>query len=116
LGGGTGLSFPVVGVPLTAILNFNLNNGVTNDQVTLTAGTSYAIEFWNRVPTFDANAFTWMRSSNPDPGGQAFAKKDTDDVRTSRNTIAANRLAGGSPRTFALALYGTTAATALIGD
>jgi hypothetical protein len=116
LGAGLGLPFSVAGIPSTSILNFNLTNSATNDQVTLTAGTSYAVEFWNRVPTFDADAYTWMRSSNPDPGGQTFAKQDTNNSSTSRNAIAANGFAGGAPRICALALYGAAAALVLIGD
>jgi hypothetical protein len=46
----------------------------------------------------------WYKSATADPGGQGFAKPDTT-FTVSRNTLAANGLAGGAPRTFDIALY-----------
>jgi PEP-CTERM motif len=85
---------------------FNLSNGpTTNDQPTLNAGTSYALEFW--VPVAASNALTFYRNggSPPDSGGQMMGSHSATDFSTSRNTIAALGLAGGSPRTGAVALY-----------
>ena len=99
LGGGTGLPFFINGVPSTSIVNFTLDNTGTTDQVTLTAGTSYAVEFWNVTDPYSNTPFTWMRTPNAtisDPGGQGFAHPNTTDFATSRNTIAANGQAGGA--------------------
>jgi PEP-CTERM motif len=114
LGGGSGLPFAVGGFSSTSLINFTLNNTGTTDKVTLNANTSYAVEFWNNAPTFDVNSLTWMRSAIADPGGQAFANKNTGSA--SRNTITANGLAGGAPRVFQIALYGAVAAAGVTGD
>jgi hypothetical protein len=90
----------------TRQIRLDLSNGPSsNDQPTLTAGTSYAVEFW--VPANATTSFFWDRNggSPADPGGQMFAKNNATDFGTSRNTIAAAGLAGGSPRIAAVALY-----------
>src|SRR5262249_26331170 len=87
-------------------ISFNLSNGPnSNDNPTLTAGTSYAVEFW--VPTALTNGFIWDRNagSPADPGGQLMGAHNPTDFSTSRNTIAALGLAGGAPRIGAVALY-----------
>ena len=120
LGGGNGFSFGVNGIPAVTgrgtIINFTLDNNGTSDLVTLNAGTSYAVELWNRTSPYVQNTFTWVRNSVADPNGQAFAKNSSVDFSTSRNTLAANGVAGGAPRTFQLALYGTVPVVALTGD
>src|SRR5262249_40693349 len=107
LGGGSGLPFTSGGISGSSIANFTLDNTTTNDQVTLNAGVSYAVELWNQTNSYNANALTWNRNSTADPGGQGFAKQNTTNA-ASRNTLAANGLAGGAPRVFQIALYGTT--------
>ena len=106
LGGGSGLPFTSGGVTSTALINFTLDNTGTTDKVTLNAGTSYAVELWNQTSPFSQNALTWDRSAIADPGGQGFAQVNTTNA-ASRTTLAANSLAGGAPRVFQVALYGT---------
>jgi len=102
LGGGSGLSFAFPGFSGTDIITLNLSNGpTTDDQPTLTAGTTYALEAWEPAGT---TTMFWFRSSNADPGGQAFSSDDAS-LGVSRNTLNANGQAGGAPRTFAMALY-----------
>ena len=116
LGNGAGLAFSSGGTSNNDFLTFTLDNGATNDNITLAAGTSYAIEFWNlsqSVPgTYSATQMTWERSANQDLGGQMFAASDTLINPTAsskttglRETISEEGLAGGAPRTGAIALY-----------
>jgi hypothetical protein len=106
LGGGSGLAYSSGGVSSTSIINFTLDNTGTSDQVTLAAGTQYAIELWNQATPYGNTPITWIRNAVGDPGGQGFAKPNTTNT-ASRNTLAANGQAGGAPRVFQIALYGT---------
>jgi len=130
LGGGAGLPFNSVGISGSEFAIFSLDNGVTNDNIVLTAGTTYAIEFWNLSaadPTdfpsgYNSNEMTWNRNADVDPGGGMFGGHDTllngsDTSLTTglRGTISEEGLAGGAPRTGALALYGTVPEPATLG-
>jgi hypothetical protein len=121
LGGGNGLSYSSAGSGSGVFLAFNFNNGSTNDNVTLAAGTSYAVEFWNQSETtgagYNVNEMTWLRNgaSPSDPGGQGFGGEDTlltssaSSLTTGlRGTLAQMGFAGGSPRTFGIALYSSS--------
>jgi hypothetical protein len=119
LGGGSGLPFSSGGTSNNDFITFTLDNGTTNDNITLAGGTSYAIEFWNlsqSVPgTYSSTQMTWERSANQDLGGQMFAASDTLINPTAssaatglRETISEEGLAGGAPRTGAIALYPAT--------
>ncbi len=104
----TGLFFNFPGFTGQKVMTFNLSNGPTsNDQVTLTAGTTYALEMW--VPTAESNIFFWGRAGAApfDTGGQMMGTTDASDFTHSRNSLAALSLAGG-PRTGGLALYAAT--------
>jgi hypothetical protein len=104
LGGGSGLNITGGGSGSTAKqINFPLTNGTTNDRITLTGGTQYALEFY--MPSAAVTELTWQRSTVADPGGQGFGSHDATNGSVSRNTLAAQGYAGGAPRTFALALY-----------
>jgi hypothetical protein len=99
-GNGAGLSF-TIGTTAEVQSEFTLNNGTTSDLVALTAGHTYALEFW--TPSADTqNGFLWYRGSTADPGGEGMT---TGDSTTARITLASAGLAGGAPRTFADALY-----------
>jgi PEP-CTERM motif len=103
-GNGAGLSFTI---STTAEVQsvFTLNNGTTSDLVPLTAGHTYALEFW--TPAVDTqNGFLWYRGSTADPGGEGMASGDSSAARV---TLASAGLAGAAPRTFADALYAATA-------
>jgi hypothetical protein len=94
--GGNGLTFNFNGFGDTEVVTFTLTNGPnSNDQIALTAGQQYAIEFWEG----SANTLFWYRSGTADPYGQAFGTKDSTTARTTLNALG---LAGGAPRTFAV--------------
>jgi len=125
LGNGAGLPFSSSGVANNDFLTFSLNSATTNDNITLAAGTTYAIEFWDlsqAVPGTYGSSMTWMRSSNVDPGGGMFAGSDTLINPTAsskttglRETISEEGLAGGAPRTGAIALYAAVPEPATLG-
>jgi hypothetical protein len=115
LGGGAGLSFnnPAQG---QAELSFVLDNIGTSDQVTLTAGRMYSLEYW--TPVGATNGIVWFRGGAVALDGQMMTSCDATGVGTNASTINANftqqdlRItiasagqAGGAPRTAALALY-----------
>jgi hypothetical protein len=102
LGGGAGLNFTFPGFTGNQVVTFDFDTVGTNDQPTLTAGTSYAVELW----TANGSIMTWLRNggSPADPGGQMMGTKNPTLNSGSRNTIAALGLAGGSPRIAAVAL------------
>jgi len=103
LGNGNGLSFTNNGVAGEDQVLFNLSSGpLTQDQIVLGARHTYTVEFW--TPT--SGGFSWYRSSNVDPGGEAMGGHDSS-LGVARPTINSLGLAGAYPRTFALALYGT---------
>jgi len=117
LGGGSGLGFSSAGSASGKFLAFNFNNATTNDQVTLAAGTSYAVEFWNQSSAYNSNELTWLRNggSPTDPGGQMFGSHNTINSATAsstsnglRGTIAQMGLAGSAPRDAAIALYSSS--------
>jgi hypothetical protein len=101
LGSGNGLTFTDP-IPGERQVIFNLS---TPDSIVLGAGHSYAIEIWSPA---SVNAVTWNRGgATPlDPGGQGMGSQDAS-FTVSRTTISTLGL-GGNPRTFGLALYGTT--------
>ncbi len=106
VGAGVGLSFfnPVAATRQTI---FTLSTGPnTQDQIVLGSNHTYAVEIW--TPAGGAG-LTWMRlpaDSPLDVGGQGMGSHDAD-FGTARLTITSLGLAGGAPRTLALALYGT---------
>jgi hypothetical protein len=119
LGGGSGLPFSSNGLSGGAFLAFNVNNGVTSDQVTLNGGTMYAVEFWDNTNQTSYTQFpiTWFRNGGvpADPGGQMFGSKNiinnpsaSDTTTGLRGTIAQMGLAGSSPRIGAIALYSSS--------
>jgi hypothetical protein len=73
----------------------------------LTAGHTYALEFW--TPTSGANAgnFNWFRGGAVATDGQMMGTHNATDFSTSRNTIASLGLAGAAPRTASLAVFGS---------
>jgi hypothetical protein len=75
------------------------------DQVTLTAGNTYALELW--TPTTGgttAGNLNWYRGGAVATDGQMMGSHDFSSS-VSRNTIAALGLAPGAPRTGSLALW-----------
>lgn len=113
LGGGSGDTFTTTANSETEG-DFSLSAG---DQPTLIAGDIYALEFL--IPFNGAtglytgnnggSSYILYRDSVADPGGQGMGDHDTnlDD----RLTLTSEGLAGGAPRTFYLALYGTATPT-----
>ena len=100
-GNGSGLAFTNIATANSEQEFFVLDNGgVSQDSVVLSAGHTYAVEFWE---TGGAN---WYRVVPADSGGQAMGSKNSA-LTVARNTITSLGLAGGAPRTFVLALYGT---------
>jgi hypothetical protein len=98
LGNGNGLSFPFPGYSGEQVVTFDLTNGNnSDDQIALTAGQQYALEFWEG----SASTLFWDRSGTADPYGQAFGTADSTTARTTLNALG---LAGGAPRTFGLSL------------
>jgi hypothetical protein len=111
LGGGNGLWFNTSALPGQSQILFSLTTGPnTDDQIVLGTNHTYAIELWD--PTTGsgsgttAGTFTWNRFSGADPGGQAMGSHDSS-LGVARLTITSLGLAGGAPRTFCLALYGS---------
>jgi hypothetical protein len=93
----------------TSQVLYNLTFGpFTYDQVVLSAGHTYSFEIW--TPT-TGGGFTWDRNSTADSGGQGMGSHDAS-LATNRVTINSLGLAGGAPRTFTLALYGTPTSAA----
>ncbi len=85
---------------------FALTNGPTSsDQVMLTNGHTYALEFWSPV-SGTANAFLVYKSATADAGGQEMGSHDAQAA--ARLTLVSLGQAGGAPRTFAIALYSAT--------
>jgi hypothetical protein len=115
LGGGTGLSFGwnpgAVAAGHAWLAQIYLDDG---DQVPLTSGQTYALEFW--ASSTSSNNFVWNRAgASGDPGGQMFGAHNSNQankVLTSgmRATIDQEGLAGGAPRNASLALYNSTIA------
>jgi len=90
-----------------------LGNGPnTQDQVVLSTNHTYALEFW--VPKTGTGNMLWTRNSVADPGGQGMGSTD-QRLTASRITLNALGDAGGTPRTFMTALFGspTTAAASV---
>jgi PEP-CTERM motif len=113
LGNGNGEPFNFFGFSDTEDMGFSLTQGPNiNDQITLTAGTTYAIEFWeptaltNTANGTPATTLYWWRETGAPllNDGQAFSAPDAG-LGLSRQTLTANGQAGGAPRTFAVALY-----------
>jgi hypothetical protein len=101
LGGGNGLALSNILAGTDQVL-YNLSTGPNSqDQVVLGAGHIYAFEIWT-----PAGGFSWSRNSVADAGGQAMGSHDAN-LSVARLTISSLGLAGGAPRTFALALYGS---------
>jgi hypothetical protein len=110
LGGGSGLAFTFNGFSGQKVVDFSLTtapNGQTagddtvNDQITLTAGNSYALEFWNA----QNSTFYWGRTgANASADGELFGATDAN-VTVTRTTTANLGLTSG-PRPGAVELYG----------
>jgi hypothetical protein len=116
-GGGSGLAFTVTTAGEQQYI-FSLSNGGTSDQITLTAGNTYALEIWTPA-TVGQNNFQWYRAGVVATDGQMMGSHDASSG-VSRNTLAALGLAGGAPRTGSLALFAATpvpepASVALMG-
>ncbi|HEX3720974.1 MAG TPA: hypothetical protein VH595_23735 [Verrucomicrobiae bacterium] len=86
------------------VIYIGLQNGPNtyDDQVVLASNHTYAVEV--SVPT--TSQLYWGRNSAADPGGQGMGSANSAPDAT-RTTINALGLAGGAPRTFMLALYGS---------
>ncbi|MGD0260586.1 MAG: hypothetical protein ABSD29_12270 [Verrucomicrobiota bacterium] len=110
LGNGNGLSLSNTLAGTDQVL-YNLSEGPhTLDQVVLGANHTYAVEIW--TPT--GSGFNWQRNggSPVDPGGEALASHDAS-LTVPRVTLnQCGGLAGGAPRFFALALYGSPTSAA----
>jgi hypothetical protein len=103
LGNGNGLTLSNTLAGTDQVL-YNLSSGPnTQDQIVLGAGHTYAFEI--KTPT-TGGGFSWSRNSTPDPGGQGMGSHD-GSLSVARLTITSLGLAGGAPRTFAMALYGS---------
>jgi hypothetical protein len=103
LGNGSGISFTTA-TSGQLFWFFGLTNGPSgNDMVFLNTNHTYALEF--SVAAADQNNFIWYRNSVADPGGQGMGSHDI--VNSNRLTLSSLGLAGGAPRTFAVALYST---------
>jgi hypothetical protein len=89
------------------VLYLGLQNGPSTygDEVVLQSGHTYALEV--SVPT--GGGFDWFKGSTADTGGQAMGSTSAPNPAQSRLTITALGQAGGAPRTFAIALYGSVA-------
>jgi hypothetical protein len=111
LGNGKGEAFNFYGFGDTEDVGFSLTDGPNaNDQITLNAGTTYAVEIWEPATATQTIASTsqlyWWRVTGPSllNDGQGFSSDDSN-LSVSRNTLTANGQAGAAPRTFAIALY-----------
>jgi hypothetical protein len=102
LGGGAGLSFTSPSSAGEVQGLFLLSDGATSDEVTLTAGDTYALEFWTPTSGGSSQNFDWYRGGAVATDGQMMGSTSSS---TSRLTIASLGLAGGAPRTASLALY-----------
>jgi hypothetical protein len=103
LGNGSGISFSTA-TSGQILMFFGLTNGPGgNDMVLLNTNRTYALEIW--AAAADQNSFTWYRNSTSDPGGQGMGSKDV--VNSNRFTLTSLGLAGGAPRTHAVAFYST---------
>jgi hypothetical protein len=100
-GGGAGLSYNSFNGGTVQGL-FQLTNGATNDQVSLIAGETYALEFWTPTSGGTAQNFNWLRAGAVATDGQMMGSHDNGLPRL---TLFGLSLAGGSPRTASLALY-----------
>ena len=93
-GNGNGLTFTTPNAPEIQG-QFLLSNGTSNDQVSLTAGHIYALEFL--APTTGSgtitNNFIWYRGGAVATDGQMMGSAD---ATTARLTIASLGLAGGA--------------------
>jgi len=110
LGNGSGLSFTVASTGEAQYI-FSFSNGSTLDQVALTSGQTYALEIWT-PQAVGQNNFQWYRAGVVDTQGQMMGSGDPSGS-VSRNTIAALGLAGGSPHTASVAVYGVPEPTAM---
>ncbi|HTR43705.1 MAG TPA: hypothetical protein VMH87_19000 [Pseudomonadales bacterium] len=82
-----------------------LQNGPnTQDQVILSTNHTYALEFW--LTKAQPGIMQWSRTLTADPGGQGMGVTDAS-LTQSRITLNAIGAAGGTPRVFMMALYGT---------
>ena len=112
LGEGVGLQFfNAAQSGAEQVLYLGLQNGpdTYGDRVVLASNHTYAVEV--SVPTAAASTgagqLYWFKNSTADSGGQAMGSTSAPSPGTSRETITSLGLAGGAPRTFTLALYGT---------
>ncbi len=88
LGGGSGLSFSNPAQNEAQLL-FQLSIGATNDQVALTAGHIYAMEFW--TPSASNGSFLWWRApSSVATDGQMMTATDATKSGTGASTVNAN--------------------------
>jgi PEP-CTERM motif len=105
-GSGVGQGLPVaLANPTPAeVLEFDLSNGTTNDQITLAPNTLYSLEVWN---TISGQALLWNRTSTPVyAGGQAYATGSGGAGATENSAISRNQIASGA-RYADLAVYGS---------
>jgi hypothetical protein len=90
LNGGAGLPYTFFGTATRALLEFDLTGA---DEITLSAGTKYAIDL---VPATGGSMF-WMRGANPYSGGNIYVRNPAPDGQ--RFDVAGGRRDGS------LALY-----------
>ena len=114
LGEGQGLQFiNAAHSGAEQVIYLGLQNGPSTygDEVVLASGHTYAVEV--SVPTAaapgGAGSFNWYRNSTADLGGEAMGSTSAPTPAQTRLTITSLGLAGGAPRSFALALYGSVA-------
>jgi hypothetical protein len=106
LGAGNGLALSNTLAGTDQVL-YNLSTGPNSqDQVVLGAGHTYTFEIWT-----PAGGFSWSRNSVADAGGQGMGSHNAN-LGVARLTISSLGLAGGAPRTFTLALYGSPTSAA----
>jgi hypothetical protein len=109
LGNGFGLTF-TNNLPGERQEIIVLGNGPNSqDQIVLGTNHTYALEFW--APTSSVGNLIWYRSANADSGGEAMGSH-AGSLSVPRLTITSLGLAGGAPRTFGAALYGSPTTSA----
>jgi glucuronoarabinoxylan endo-1,4-beta-xylanase len=115
LGAGNGLTYsqPGAGSGNANQEIFIFTNGpASTDQIVLGKNRQYAVEVW--APATNASEIDWLRTAGTTPvdanaGGQAMSGYDPGGTpQAQRLTLVGNGQAGSAPRTFALALYGSS--------
>jgi hypothetical protein len=103
-GNGNGLTFTNANAGEKQIILSLLNGPSSQDQIVLGSNHTYAVEFW--APAANLGFFYWMRNSLVDLYGQGMGSTD-GSLTVARLTLTSLGTAGGAPRTFSVAFYGT---------